>query len=161
MLVQHYWLMFSVLFGARMTDATIHLKVPAALKGRWIRASRAEGKRLTDWITEIIEAHMSKQLARIQIPADVSFSDLGLSRTQDGGVEFRWEPIERICTASGLDIELLRSAPEDNITGLLVTWYHAHLQQGGARDATADDLIAEVQAEEAAGQRYSHKPGRA
>lgn len=59
-----------------MTDyATIHLRVPAAIKGRWIRASRAAD--------------------------DLSFSDLHLARDPDGALSFDWEPIERICAASG------------------------------------------------------------
>ena len=33
-------------------DALIHLRVPAALKARWVRASRAAGMKLTDWILE-------------------------------------------------------------------------------------------------------------
>lgn len=42
-----------------MTDALIHLRVPAATKGRWVRASRAAGMRLTDWITQAVEAQTS------------------------------------------------------------------------------------------------------
>lgn len=38
-----------------MTDALIHLRVPAATKARWVQKSRAEGMRLTDWITEKVE----------------------------------------------------------------------------------------------------------
>ena len=71
-----------------MTDALIHLRVPAAIKSRWVRESRVAGMRLTDWIMQRVEA-------------------------------------------------------------------------GGERDPVADDLIAEVRAEDAAGQHYSHKPGRA
>ena len=67
-----------------MSDALIHLRVPAELKARWVRESRAAGIRLTDWIVQRVEA-------------------------------------------------------------------------GGARDPVAEDLIAE----DAAGQPYSHKPGRA
>lgn len=36
-------------------DALIHLRVPAAVKARWVRKSRAVGKRLTDWIVERVE----------------------------------------------------------------------------------------------------------
>lgn len=36
-------------------DALIHLRVSAALKGRWVRESRAAGQRLTDWIIERVE----------------------------------------------------------------------------------------------------------
>lgn len=35
--------------------ATIHLRVPAALKARWVRQSRAAGQRLTDWIIARVE----------------------------------------------------------------------------------------------------------
>lgn len=37
-------------------DAIIHLRVPPALKGRWVRESRAVGMRLTDWIIQRVEA---------------------------------------------------------------------------------------------------------
>ena len=38
-----------------MTDALIHLRVPAATKAAWVRASRAEGLRLGDWIVRRVE----------------------------------------------------------------------------------------------------------
>ena len=96
-----------------MTDALIHLRVPAALKGRWVRASRAAGMRLTDWIVRAVETRMEQQIALITIPEDVSFADLQYRRESDGSVSFRWEPIERICEASGLDVRIFRDAPED------------------------------------------------
>ena len=37
----------------------------------------------------------------------------------------------------------------------------AHRAAGGDADPVAEDLLAEVRAEDAAGQLYSHKPGRA
>lgn len=39
-----------------MPDAIIHIRVPAATKGRWVRESRQDGLRLTDWITRAVEA---------------------------------------------------------------------------------------------------------
>ena len=41
-----------------MSDALIHLRVPAATKARWVRQSRAAGMRLTDWIVEQLERPM-------------------------------------------------------------------------------------------------------
>lgn len=38
-----------------MSDALIHLRIPAETKVRWVRESRNEGKRLTYWIIEKIE----------------------------------------------------------------------------------------------------------
>lgn len=38
-----------------MPDALIHLRVPASLKARWVRMSRAKGQRLTDWLIERVE----------------------------------------------------------------------------------------------------------
>lgn len=40
-------------------DALIHLRVPAATKGRWVRDSRADGQRLTDWIVQRVERPMN------------------------------------------------------------------------------------------------------
>lgn len=47
------------------------------------------------------------------------------------------------------------------LAGLLMAWYRAHRSGGGALDPVAEDLIAEAAAEDAAGQPYSHAPGRA
>jgi len=144
-----------------MADAIIHLRVPAITKGRWIRASRAAGLRLTDWIVDAVEAQMKQQLANVSIPDGLSFGDLKLSRNADGSVSFDLAVIERICTVSDLPVALFLDAPEDNVSGLIVAWYEAHRQQGGAPDMVAEDLIAEVIAEEQAGQSHSLEPGRA
>lgn len=144
-----------------MTDSLIHLRIPAATKGLWVRASRAAGQRLTDYITTAVEAYMQQQSARIAIPDDMDFSELRLARDADGAVSFDWAVIERICRASNLPAELLREGPEDNVAGLLIGWYCVHRERGGAADPVAEDLLAEVQAEDAAGQTYSHAPGRA
>ena len=142
-------------------DALIHLRVPAATKGRWVRASRAAGMRLTDWIVDAVEAHMQQQLAKVAIPDDLDFSDLRLARDRDGHVSFDWAVIERICEASNLPAEVLREGPEDNVTGLIVGWYNAHRQAGGDPDPVAEDLMAEIRLEDAHGGGHSHAPGRA
>lgn len=36
-------------------EALIHLRVPAALKARWVRESRAAGMKLTDWVIKRVE----------------------------------------------------------------------------------------------------------
>ena len=145
-----------------MTDHTIYLRVPASLKGRWIRASRAAGMRLTDWIVQAVEAHMQQQLIQmITIPDGVEFADLRLQRDPDGAVSFDWAPIERICAASGLAVTVLREGPEDNVAGLIMRWYGVRRAAGGAPDPVQEDLIAETLIEDAAGQPYSLPPGRA
>lgn len=144
-----------------MTESLIHLRVPAATKGRWVRASRAAGMRLTDYIIEAAEAKMQQQIASVAIPEGLDFADLRLTREADGSVSFDWGVIARICAASGLPVELLRNGPEDNVAGLLIGWYQAHRQRGGAADPVAEDLLGEVRAEDSAGQQVSHAPGRA
>lgn len=49
-----------------MTDAIINLRVPAEMKARWVRMSRASGKRLTDWITDQIESRMRYAAANLE-----------------------------------------------------------------------------------------------
>lgn len=45
--------------GPMPDDALIHLRVPASLKARWVRESRAAGMRLTDWIIQRMEPDMT------------------------------------------------------------------------------------------------------
>ena len=89
---------------------------------------------------------------RIQIPDDLDFSALQLSRdpvTLD--VSFDWAPIEAICKLSGIDIPLFKHQHEDNVAGLINVWYEEHRQRGGAPDPVQEQLIAEVLTEDAAG----------
>ena len=97
--------------------------------------------------------------AKITIPDDLAFADLGLRRTPDGTVSFDWRVIERVCEVNGLPIDTLRN--EGNVASLIAAWYLAHRQAGGMADPIAEDLIGEINAEDAAGQHESHKPGTA
>jgi hypothetical protein len=144
---------------ADMQD-TIIIKAPPGTKARWVRASQREGKKLSDWINERVEQSMHKKTAAIVIPADVAFADLKMTRDpKTGDVAFDWAPLERICTASGVDIGLLRDQPEDNVGGLITTWYRQHIAAGGQPDLVMHDLIGESQIEDAHGHGFSHKPG--
>lgn len=48
-------------------DALIHLRVPAALKARWVRASQREGLKLTDWVVRAVDRPANK-LAQAPCP---------------------------------------------------------------------------------------------
>jgi hypothetical protein len=90
------------------------------------------------------------------------FSDLHLARDpQTGDVSFDTAIIERIERESGLPAGFFMGQHEDAIAALITTWYSAHRAAGGDADLVAEDLLAEVRAEDAAGQHYSHQPGRA
>lgn len=141
-------------------DALIHLRVPAATKGRWVRESRATGMRLTDWIVQRVEAPPMKQITVIAIPQGVTFSDLCLARdTHTGDVSFDTAVIEQIERESGLPTGFFMGQHEDALASLLTTWYSVHRAGGGAVDPVAEDLLFEVRAEDMAGQPYSHSPG--
>ena len=145
-----------------MSDALIHLRVPAATKARWVRESRAAGMRLADWICQRVEAQPMENKTNISIPQGMAFSALRLARDgATGDVSFDTAVIEHIERESGLPAGFFMEQPEDALAALITTWYCQHLAAGGERDAVADDLIAEVRAEDAAGQPYSHAPGRA
>lgn len=147
-----------------MTDSLlIHLRVPAALKARWVRESRAAGMRLTDWIVQRVEAHnMDPKHVAIGIPEGLKFSDLKLARDPaTGDVSFDVAVIERICEANGLPADYFMVRPEEALSGLLTSWYRAHISSGGAPDPVQEDLIAEALAEDERGGGLSHQPGRA
>lgn len=91
---------------------------------------------------------MATQTIRIQIPEGLDFADLNLHRdpvTLDVG--FSWEPIEKICAASGIDLSFFREDQLENVGDLINHWYEAHLAFGGAPDIVQELLRAEVAAE--------------
>lgn len=145
-----------------IADALIHLRVPAATKARWVRESRAAGMRLADWIVQRVEPPLMKKNTPISIPEGMAFADLRLARdAATGDVSFDTAVIERIERESSLPPGFFMRQPEDALASLITTWYSQHLAAGGAIDPVADDLIAEVRAEDSAGHGYSHQPGRA
>lgn len=91
--------------------------------------------------------------AGLTVPDGVDFSQLQLARDAvSGDVSFDWRPIEAICAASGFDVALLRESDEGNVGGLIVAWYTWHRQAGGAADLVAEQLMAEVAAEDGRGE---------
>lgn len=145
-------------------DALVHLHVPAATKARWVRASRAAGMRLTDWIIKRVEREEApvQRAVTISIPPDLGFADLRLARDGDtGDVSFDTAVIERIEASSGLPAGWFMSQPEDAVSGLITHWYSTHRAAGGAPDPVAEDLLSEVRAEDERGGGLSHAPGRA
>lgn len=145
-----------------MTDALIHLRVPAELKARWVRESRAAGMRLTDWIVSKVEAQPMHKITPISIPKGMAFADLRLARDPaTGDVSFDTAVIELIEAESCLPAGFFMGQHEDAVASLITAWYSAHRAAGGAPDTVAEDLLTEVRAENAAGQSYSHTPGRA
>lgn len=101
------------------------------------------------------------QTRSVGIPAGLDFSDLALSRTADGDIEFSTDVIEQIAIANGLPHDFFMTQPESVVSELITLWYAHHKAAGGSIDQTAEDLIAEVAAEDAAGQAYSYQPGKA
>ena len=102
------------------------------------------------------------KITTISIPVGMSFSELRLARDpQTGDVSFDTSVIERVEAESGLPAGFFMGQHEDAVASLITGWYSAHRAAGGAADPVAEDLLAEVRAEDAAGQPYSHQPGRA
>lgn len=85
------------------------------------------------------------------IPAGMAFSELRLTIGPDESIGFDTQAIERICEASDISLNVTEPTEEDvrSLVSLIVTWYSAHLEHGGAHDAAADRLIAEGLQDEA------------
>ena len=97
----------------------------------------------------------------VLIPGDLSFTDLQLGRAADGSVSFDLAAIARVERASGLPEGYFAERPEDAVAELVTRWYSAHRAAGGAPDPIAEDLLAEMRAEDARGGGLSYPPGRA
>lgn len=90
----------------------------------------------------------SPRSLRVVIPEGVEFGALRLRREASGSVSFDVAIIARVARASGLDPALWLETHEDNVAGLIVAWYAEHLRRGGEPDAVAEQLGAEVRAED-------------
>jgi len=109
-----------------------------------------------------VRASIGETMAQATIPDGVTFAALQLRRDAvTGDVSFDWTPIRAICEASGIPIEVMTHGPEDNIASLITTWYSAHRGAGGEPDPVAEDLLAEMRAEDERGGGLSRPPGRA
>jgi hypothetical protein len=90
---------------------------------------------------------------QVEIPDNVQFADLRLARDPvTRAISFAWDPIAAVCEASGLGAPLFQSGPEDNVASLIVAWYTRHRELGGEMDMVAEQLIAEVLAEDEYGE---------
>jgi hypothetical protein len=88
----------------------------------------------------------------IVIPAEVMFSDLKLQRDAvTRAVRFEWWPIEAVCEASGLAVDLFKETDQDNVIELLLNWYGFHRLNGGNVDLVMEQVLAEVEAESVGG----------
>jgi hypothetical protein len=97
-------------------------------------------------------------ITTIIIPPDLSFKDLNLEYETNGDISFDAGVVLRICVASGIDANVFL-ADEDALCALIAAWYREHRARGGALDPVAEDIDAEVRAENASGQRFSFKAG--
>ena len=98
----------------------------------------------------------------VVIPNDVAFSDLNLQHDpRSGGVVFEYRPIERICEASGIELELLSESDDERLGEFVMSWYTEHLAHGGQPDFVADSIMEEISLTEQAGQCFSYPAGHA
>jgi hypothetical protein len=144
-----------------MKPSVIHLNVPAIKKARWVRASRAAGVKLTDYIANAVECYMKSQLLQIQIPDSIKFEDLALHMESDGSISFNTDVVNAICRASGVDIRVFEDGPEDNLSELINTWYCSHVENGGSKNPVMESMISEAKTENKLGNGFSYPAGRA
>jgi hypothetical protein len=85
----------------------------------------------------------------INIPAHISFSELGLKRRiESGETVFNEDLLYRVAEENGL---LEDELTEDLTSCIIINWYLAHRAAGGDLDLVAEQLAAEVQAQESYG----------
>ena len=101
------------------------------------------------------------QIKKITIPENLHFADLKLARDNNGAVSFDVATIESVCAASGIKSDVFMVSHENNVAGLIISWYQAHIANGGDPDATAEDLILEAKLEDQHGGGFSLPAGRA
>ena len=86
---------------------------------------------------------LKEQKFTIDVEQD-GFEKLNLKRDPETGeVSFDLDLLVRVCEKNGVDPEQIIS-DEDNISTLLVVWYKAHTENGGALDLVCEEIFGEV-----------------
>lgn len=78
-------------------DALIHLRVPAAIKGRWVAESRKQGQKLTGWIVRRVENDLKFSVAQIIDEVAALALDIGDMTSPS---EQTWEGVQAIQQAA-------------------------------------------------------------
>lgn len=88
---------------------------------------------------------MEKQFS-LSVPETLDFADLGLWHDQDtGAIQFNWSAIHELAEHNQINRSVFDNS--DNVATLIVTWYAAHLQNGGTKDMAAERMFSAVKAE--------------
>lgn len=92
--------------------ALIHLRVPAAVKGRWVAESRKRGEKLTDWIVKRVEAQMNVFKVPDTLASKYHGAGLALAATRNG-VLINIAYLEDVLPDFGGDVADARDAISD------------------------------------------------
>lgn len=65
-------------------SALVHLHVPAAMKARWVRQSRADGLKLSDWIIKQVERSVNVYKVHESLESKYHGSGYALAATLNG-----------------------------------------------------------------------------
>lgn len=124
-------------------DALISLRVPAVVKARWVRESRAAGMRLTDWLSSRVEqeeqkmAESKKSLARTKAVRK-NFTELQkISEKLDHNQLL-------ILLAAGDEVEVCRNTAGNLLPGSVETMTAEEAIQFGAWDSSHGTMDAVV-----------------
>ena len=78
---------------------------------------------------------------RLNVPSSLDFSALALDSVQNPGeITYLSEALEAVCVASGLSFEEI-DADQDACLQVIAAWYQKHLDAGGARHPSADEIL--------------------
>lgn len=77
-----------------------------------------------------------------RVPSSLSFKDLQLRWGAEGQILFEWSAIERLCEASGIDVNIFKLSDPSNVARLINHWYDIHRQNGGAIDLVKEEAMS-------------------
>ena len=87
---------------------------------------------------------------KIILPDGVQFADLKLEREPvTKRLLYRAGPLHALAVANGIDQQTLFADDDDWAALLVAEWYRAHRQAGGDPDPVAEQVLAEVAAQQA------------
>ena len=119
----------------------------AALAALWLALSLYTGAFIAEIVRGGVQSIVGNDNVQVNVN-DARFAKL-IGDVQQGIADYYTRQMPKILAK--VNSLVAREEYEDAMAALITTWYSAHRSSGGDADPVAEDLLAEVRAEDAAG----------
>lgn len=109
----------------------------------FIKVAERQGKKLGDWVMDVLTEHLKAQFIDAAMKFGISFSALELKRREDGWVEVNPDTMHELCRLAKIPPHYYDLSSEEDLADIVFSLYAEWKKQGGTPDAVAEAILEE------------------